>query len=218
MPKVRKLVILTSIERLDAQLREAGKPGFLLFVCLSFDHGKTGAELRPLGIEKFGVDVPERTYMSYRVKRYLPAKARIAGLMEMTDAIMAATAKYKRGELARSFVFERLSQAFDAGETVTLKDLLRESRQLDGQQLEEKRIHVDEKKVDNVTRSLALAEKKNEQYQLREKQVAAIVTEAEQKSAEGKPLDDKTIFRRISAVIGTGAPLEERVEQVEAAS
>ncbi len=148
MPEAKK-VILTTIERLNAE-----RKGLQLDVDLWLDGGVSCQEISVRLLKQYGLPIPEKTISNYRIRRYLPARARVKGLCELRDSITGAVKKYKTGELAEAFIYERLGEALDAGEKVSLPIILRELREWGKQQLDAERLKLDTEQLEQDKKSL----------------------------------------------------------------
>lgn len=195
----------TLIETLDKQ-----HPGLRQDVDLMLDAGSFLLPVQVMLKEKWDKEVSVKVISNYKQRRWLPAAQRTQKLLEDREAILAVVKRHGADEFTDGFLLERLTDVMRRGEEVPAAVLLREQR-------EREKLKIEAQKVENEKQSLALD---REKFESLKKSAAAILKEestaAEDAQANGKPFDAAAALRKISAVIGVGGRLEERVELTEA--
>lgn len=187
----------TKIELLDKK-----HPGLRLDVDLVLDKGGTLDQVQRLVKERTGEEVPNQTLSSYKQRRWLVRKQEIENRVRAKEAILEIVKAHPEENLRSALIYEKL-------EEMEPKDLHRRD-------IDMKRLELDRQKYELGLKEL---ERKNRELQLqvvaRDQKItpiAGVVAEAHAAQKEGKPFDPAEAFKKISAVIGVGGQLEERVE------
>lgn len=185
-------VQLTAIEKLNVK-----HPGLQLDVDTLLKQDSLLEDIQRLLWEKYGEKVSHQLVSKYKQKRWLPSLQRIQDRMERSQAAIRLIQQEGDSDFARAYIFEQLDEAARRGDRVDPAVLLREQRlrtelQLRFQQLEQ------------ANRRLELG-LKTAVDQLNEATPEAGATAP-------KPFDPQEVIKIITEAIGTGQPLEERIE------
>ncbi len=191
MPRYRS----TRVERLEWK-----HPGLRLEVNLALDRYASRQEIRGLIRSKYGEGISFGAISNYRCRRYWPEKRRVQELRNLFQAVRAELGEEAFSEAAQALIFEKLSEAMQAGTALDPEFLLKEQRlwaQLSAR-LEQ---------IENQKRQLELrlAEQK--------KRVGTLLKDAQELCSGGAPFDAGEALKKISAVIGVGGEPEERAEE-----
>lgn len=144
-----KKSVLTDIEKLAAK-----HPGLRQAVDLRLDGGASCEQIAQEIQVQYNELIPEKTISNYRLRRWLPEKTRVKRLCELASSVLEITRKYGKGQVAEAFIFERLAQANEAGEKVSLAVILRELREWNKTRLEEQRLALDVGRLEHDNRKL----------------------------------------------------------------
>ncbi len=201
---------LSLIERL-----EMDHPGLKDFVDESLRRRLPQRQISRRVQERFGVEVPQPAISSYWSGRfrYQEAVARTSwqkagDQYEVLKEQMLADPDSDAAEIVKRLVVQGIVNQKERLDEVDVMLLITEQRKR--QELEHK-IAIDWGKLQVQFQKL-----EHEKCQLAEKQdrVGALVREAVEAGAQGRPFDPGEALKKISQVIGVGAPMEERIESL----
>ncbi len=179
----------TKVEELDAL-----NPGLRQLVDLMLDGFRTLEEIQGKVKAEFGEEIALSTISSYKQRRWLRHKQRVESIKEHAAAILELLEKHGVSEVRQAQLFERVSEAMSDGTKLDPHFMLKEERMWAEHSLRARQLEHEIHKLE-----------------AQHKQVAEIIAGAA--SPDGaKEFDPAEALRKISAVIGVGGELEERVE------
>lgn len=199
---------ITLIERLDMD-----HPGLKDFVDESLRRRLPQRQISRRVQERFGVEVPQPAISSYWSGRFRYQEAvtrtswqKAGDQYETLKEQMLADPDSDAAEIVKRLVVQGIVNQKERLDEVDVMLLITEQRRR--QELEEKMA------IEWAKLQVQLQKAENEKRRLEEKQarVGAVVREAGEAGAQDKSFDPGEALKKISEVIGVGAPMEERIE------
>jgi hypothetical protein len=182
----------TRIESIDK-----AKPGLRQFVDIALDGLKPLEWISTELKRQFEEAIPITTLSNYKQKRWLMQKKRIESIREHATAIMDLLDARGVSQVRQAMLFERIQTAMDAGVALDPAFMLVEERRRAELDLKRQQLEHEQKKL-----QLEIERLESQQDAVRQAVAAAGTPE----------FDAQAALAQISAVIGVGGALEERVE------